>query len=376
MKKLFSIFILILLISCDDGDIIVTSFEFEDADLQLCEGAKLNEFVFFKINASVNEAISYNFVSDLYSDIAVTEAPIVIDLTENDNSLIYRQFNNPITADYYCNNIPDSNITVAKELISIEGEATITNEIVSEDDNDGVTSAEESPNQIDPEDDPDNDGVPNYLDDAMDDPAIGNTDATVDRIGIEDGYDNDDDDIPNFRDQDDDNDNVLTSAELENDDSDDDSFLDTDGDGVPNYLDDDDDGDGISTLDEDVNGDGDPRNDDSDNDDIDNYLDDDDDGDGILTKNEVVNIDDNPLDVDEDGDGIPNYLDTDSTEDAANTELENPSILDNTVITIFRTTLTIRNLKLNEASEQFESNGFSFGFRDRTFSVITEKDED
>jgi len=355
VKKLFSFFILILLISCDDGDIIVTSFEFDDVDLQLCQGAKPNEFVFFKINTTVNEAISYNFISATYSDIAVTESPISFDLKEDDNSLVYRQFNNTITTDYYCNNIPDSNIIVAEELISIEGEATITNEIVSEDDNDGLESTEESPNQIDPEDDPDEDGVPNYLDDDMADPAIGNTDATDDRLGIEDGYDDDGDDIPNFRDQDDDNDNVLTSAELENDNPDDPSFLDTDGDTIPDYLDDDDDGDGVSTF---------------------NYLDKDDDGDGILTKDEVVNATDNPMDVDEDEDGIPNYLDTDSPEDMANMNLDNPSTLPNTVITIFRTTLTISNLKLNEANEQFENKGFSFGFRDRTFSVITEKDED
>jgi len=374
VKKLFSFFILTLLISCDDGDIIVTSFEFDDVALQLCEGAKPNEFVFFKINTSVNEAISYNFISEIYSDIEVTASPISFDLKEDDNGLVYRQFSNAITADYYCNNIPDSNIVVTEELISIDGEATITNEIVSEDDNDEVESTEESPNQIDPEDDPDNDGVPNYLDDDMANPAIGNTDATSDSLGIEEGYDNDGDDIPNFRDQDDDNDNVLTSAEVDNNDADDPSFLDTDGDGIPNYLDDDDDGDGILTRNEDIDGDGDPRNDDSDNDGIDNYLDDDDDDDGILTKDEVINVDDNPMDVDEDGDGIPNYLDTNSAGDTPNTNLENPSILDNTVITIFRTTLTIRNLTLNGASEQFENNGFSFGFRDRTFSVITENE--
>ncbi|WP_299443558.1 hypothetical protein [uncultured Aquimarina sp.] len=376
MKKLLYIFIFLVVASCDDGDIIVTSFEFEDVDLQLCEGANTNEFVFFKINTSVNEAISYNFIDARYSSTTPTESDIIIDLEDSDNSLIYRQFNNSITADYYCSNIPDANITVTDELLSVSGQATIINQIVSEDDNDGLESTEESPNAIDPEADPDGDGVPNYLDDDMANPAIGNTDAVGDDPGIEDGYNHDDDFIPSFKDQDDDNDNVLTSVELPNDDPNDDSFLDTDEDGTPNYIDPDDDGDNIATLDEDVDGNGSPRDDDSDNDGIPNYLDDDDDGDGILTKEEDTNNNNNPLDDDEDGDGIPNYLDTDEADDAANINMENPSILDNTVITVFRTTLTIDNLVLNEENDQFDSNQFSFGFRDETISITTEKNED
>ncbi|MHA7059377.1 hypothetical protein ACWGOQ_0019270 [Aquimarina sp. M1] len=331
MKKLLYIFILLGLASCDDGDIIVTSFEFEDVDLQLCRGADTNEFVFFKINTSVNEAISYNFIDARYSDTIPTEDNIIIDLADLDNSLVYRKFNSSITADYYCNNIPDSNIIVTEELKSISGEAQIINEIVSEDDNDGVESIQESPNgEIDPEADPDGDGVPNYLDDAMNDPTIGDVDGL-----IEEGYNNDDDDIPSFKDQDDDNDNVLTSVELPNGDPNDDSFLDTDEDGIPNYLDPDDDGDGILTRDEDIDGNGDPRDDDTDE------------------------------------DGIANFLDNDD-----NTQQnENPSVLDNTVITIFRTTLTIDDLILDEDNEQFTNESFSFGFRDRTIPKTTKKNE-
>ncbi|WP_458628565.1 DUF6252 family protein [Winogradskyella sp. PC D3.3] len=84
---------------------------------------------------------------------------------------------------------------------------------------------------------------------------------------------------------------------------------DTDGDGVPNYLDNDDDGDGVLTQFEakDVNGN--PIDTDGDGD-VD-YLDNDDDGDTLLTINENAdpNGDGNPDDaVDTDGDGIPDYL--------------------------------------------------------------------
>ncbi|MDN3491336.1 DUF6252 family protein [Winogradskyella bathintestinalis] len=84
---------------------------------------------------------------------------------------------------------------------------------------------------------------------------------------------------------------------------------DTDGDGVPNYLDNDDDGDGILTQYEAVDENGNPVDTDGDMD-VD-YLDNDDDGDGILTINENAdpNGDGNPDDaLDANGDGIPDYL--------------------------------------------------------------------
>ncbi|KAA1245501.1 hypothetical protein [Aquimarina sp. RZ0] len=366
MRSFFIFFILLLVISCDDGDIIITSFEFDDVNLQLCEGALPNEFVFFKINTSTNEAISYNFIDDTYSEREETEEPILIDLENTNNTLIYRQFNTAITADYYCNNIPDSDIIVTEELISIGGQARIINEIVSEDDNDGVEATLESPNQVDPLADPDEDGVPNYLDDDMNNNAIGNVDNA-----IEPGYDSDNDQIPDFKDQDDDDDNVITSAELPNGIPDDDSFLDTDGDTIPNYLDEDDDGDGVLTRDEDVNGNGNPRDDDTDIDGIPNYLDDDDDGDEELTIDEDINNNGNPMDDDSDNDDIPNYLDTDSPDDVANTNMDNPDNLPNTVVTIFRTTLVIDNLGFNQMSDQFAQEGFSFGFRDFSTSITT-----
>ena len=53
------------------------------------------------------------------------------------------------------------------------------------------------------------------------------------------------------------------------------TFRDTDGDGIPNYLDNDDDNDGLLTIDEDVDNNGTPLNDDTDGDGIPNYLDND-----------------------------------------------------------------------------------------------------
>ena len=85
--------------------------------------------------------------------------------------------------------------------------------------------------------------------------------------------------------------------------------------GDVNYRDDDDDNDGLVTQSEgaDGNGDGAPTDAlDSDEDGLPNYLDDDDDNDGRLTRDEGAdfNQDEQPTDaVDNDDDGLPDYLD-------------------------------------------------------------------
>ncbi|NND89099.1 MAG: hypothetical protein HKM28_07635, partial [Flavobacteriaceae bacterium] len=47
---------LLFLCSCDDGDVIVTTFDFEEATLQTCGGT--GSYVFFKINPESAESLS------------------------------------------------------------------------------------------------------------------------------------------------------------------------------------------------------------------------------------------------------------------------------------------------------------------------------
>lgn len=90
---------------------------------------------------------------------------------------------------------------------------------------------------------------------------------------------------------------------------------DTDADGIPNFLDNDDDGDMILTSFEYAFSSGRNSNDtnsvlDTDNDGIPNYLDNDDDGDGVLTINEDYNGNNNPGDDDTNDNGIPDFLES------------------------------------------------------------------
>jgi hypothetical protein len=86
--------------------------------------------------------------------------------------------------------------------------------------------------------------------------------------------DTDLDGIPNFIDNDDDGDLILTSVEyvFTRSAGDISAILDTDGDTIPNYLDSDDDGDGLLTINEDYNNNNNPADDDTNGNSIPDYL--------------------------------------------------------------------------------------------------------
>ena len=246
--------IAIMIIACDDGDIVVSNFNFDqDTALELCGDD--DDKVLYTIDNETKEAISLRFIGQefdgTFEGLNPPEA-ISIDLGVN-NKLNYRILNASANGtQYFCQEIPASYPTVNQEFISTTGgSAFLSINVIDQDDGDGIPANQEDLN--------DNG---NLFDD-----------------------DSDDDGIPNFIDMDDDNDNVPTSVEIINNDGD--SLPDTDGDGTPDYLDPDDDGDGVLTRYEDLNA-------------FDNL---DDDGNPTL----------NPQD-DTNPDGLPNYLNSQVTE--------------------------------------------------------------
>ena len=107
-----------------------------------------------------------------------------------------------------------------------------------------------------------------------DDDTAFNSDEDTNLDGNLANDDSDNDGIPNFIDNDDDGDLVLTNVEyVFADRNNEPALLDTDGDGTPNYLDGDDDGDGVLTINEDYNGNNNPQDDDINSNGIPDYLD-------------------------------------------------------------------------------------------------------
>lgn len=230
---------LLLLTACDDGDVITVEIEFDDT-FESC-----GDIVFYKTKSNPPESLSLQVTSpaltfeDLIevepiedgSTIMQVSNPVTdVEINGVTNLFNYRTYNvDP--SNFFCNDIPPANILITQDLSSAGGIALIMVELIEDD----------------------NDGVPAELEDIN-----GNGDLTDD--------DTDGDGIPNYLDEDDDGDNVLTITELsDNDlvdangdgDFDDDvdgnpltNIVDTDGDGIPNYLDNDDDGDGVLTIDE------------------------------------------------------------------------------------------------------------------------------
>jgi len=232
MKKFIIFLVIISCFACDDGDIIVTSFDFEEQTLQRCDDF---DFVFFKINPDNNESLALQFGGDsgFLEEIGTQEITL-----SGSNSVVYRRFKTAVTADYFCNPIPPVSPTVAEEFTSTSGTIGImTTGTLT--DNDGIDTEEEDDTELR---DTDGDGIIDILD------------------------------------FDDDGDNVPTSSEGvvldENGAIDLVASRDTDLDGIPDFLDPDDDGDGVLTINEDSNMDLDPTNDNSDPDipTIDDYL--------------------------------------------------------------------------------------------------------
>ena len=218
MRKLFFISILLSLFSsCNDGDIIITDFNFEASNLNNCGGP--GAYVFYNINNSLF-AESISLVLETSDILFLESGTVEYVLNGMTYAVNYRKYDNDITDDYFCSNIPPTTPSVTIEFLGASGIAVLTT-IVTKNDEDGIE--EDSTSNLDT----DNDGLLNY-------------------------YDNDDD-----------GDNIPTLNELGSEflTGNDEFPLDTDKDGIYDYLDIDDDNDTILTRYEDANADLDPTND-------------------------------------------------------------------------------------------------------------------
>ena len=237
MRQLIVLFCLFILASsCDDGDVITVEFDFDDT-FSTC-----GELVFYKIKSDPAESLSIQITSPATTldDLLEVDANGILIAEEatftingSSNTFNYRTYNTTPTS-FFCNDVPPSSITITSDAASTTGDVTITT-VLTEDDEDGIPAEQEDLNN--------------------------NGDLTDD--------DTDGDGIPNYIDEDDDGDNVLTATELidvdlvdSNSDGDNDDDVDgdpltdpvdTDGDGIPNYLDTDDDNDTVLTIDEENN---------------------------------------------------------------------------------------------------------------------------
>ncbi|AVR46735.1 hypothetical protein C7S20_16495 [Christiangramia fulva] len=290
-RSFLGIFILILFISCDDGGIIVTNFDFENSALKTCRGTNKN--VIYAINnQDVNESISLEFSNSILefgengNILPPENDPYSFQLSGN-NRMVYRMYNGNVPADYFCNVVPPSEPAVVEEWVSGSGATVVIQ----------TGFADETGNA-----DPDGDGLKN-----SEEGWVANGQS----------QDTDEDGIPNYLDIDDDNDNVKTVTELANSANDpvnENGYRDTDEDGIPNYLDNDDD------------------------------------NDGVLTRFEVKEGDENNPTVFQTAQGIPNYLNPEQT-----ASLQHDIYLDHDITRKYGYQITVNNLKFTRSDGSGES---------------------
>lgn len=227
MKNYFwALFAAFFLVSCDDGDLIVTDFSFEDRNVERCMGAGDTQVFYKRNNVGSNEAIALVFQLQPDSETFLINEEGILPIRLNEqNQVIYRTFDSEVGSNYFCSEVPPTAPNVIEEYQSTSGGQII------------ITSTLRNA------DDHDQDGVPTSVEQAIEAEFI-----------ADDYPDSDGDGIPDYLDIDDDNDNVLTRLEIEVEaESTANGYPDTDSDGIPDYLDTDDDNDGVITRYEDLN---------------------------------------------------------------------------------------------------------------------------
>ena len=139
MRKLILLFsFFLVLLSCDDGDIITVEFDFDDTFVTC------GELVFYKVNEDPAESLSLQITSpvtilegliEVDDDGNLISTYVTFPINGTSNQFHYRTYNqNPI--DFFCNDVPPSEIIITSDDESTTGVAAITTTLV-EDDNDG-----------------------------------------------------------------------------------------------------------------------------------------------------------------------------------------------------------------------------------------------
>lgn len=125
MKKLVWVLFALIILSCDDGDRIVTNFNFDsESTLQWCQVEDNN--VLYIVNNNPAETIAFNFLDPDFEGAYFENDQsqnLQVPLNQN-NKLIYRTFNENLPNNgrgYFCSGIPVSEPKPVKEYESIDG---------------------------------------------------------------------------------------------------------------------------------------------------------------------------------------------------------------------------------------------------------------
>lgn len=124
MKRyLLLLLILGLMAGCDDGDIIVTSFDFNaESNLKTCKTGTSN--IFYIVNSDPDESISFSFTDEDFDGTYVEELENITESypISSSHPLIYRTFTGALSgSQYFCSGTPPSEPLIAEEYVANSG---------------------------------------------------------------------------------------------------------------------------------------------------------------------------------------------------------------------------------------------------------------
>ena len=108
-------------ISCSDGDIILTNFDFEDTALETCEDGASQ--VFFKRNSQSPESMALTLPKK--DSIYYKADTLRYVLNGNNSKLFYRMHSDLVPVNYFCQSVPPSSPKTEQEYVSDSGTATV-----------------------------------------------------------------------------------------------------------------------------------------------------------------------------------------------------------------------------------------------------------
>ncbi len=117
---------LVLLSSCNDGDLQIETLDFDSiTTIGSCETVAIaTTNVLFKING--DEALILELPANLLTNEVVTDAKVSLVTSAGPSKVIYRIFSGTVTNNYFCDGIPLTEPTVIEEIIAEQGEVLIT----------------------------------------------------------------------------------------------------------------------------------------------------------------------------------------------------------------------------------------------------------
>ena len=137
MRKLSCLIVLLFLFSsCDDGEIIVTTFDFEEETFELCSNGR-DKFLYHVKNEDIFETLTLQLNSAQFAlgddQLVLTEETVRVSLSGN-NEITYRTYDAAVPTArnaYFCSLNPPSTPSVLQEYRSVGGTVIIRSVLIN-----------------------------------------------------------------------------------------------------------------------------------------------------------------------------------------------------------------------------------------------------